>query len=632
MDASAQTPLISEDVLVSAARRLKEVVVGIDLGTTFSLAAYMEGGRPQVVRDEKGDALVPSVVSFTESGKVLVGWEARARSLLDPQNTIYSVKRLIGRGRDDLQRELSLLPYAIENAERKLVRIRIRENRLTPQEVSAMILKEVKRRAERALEGPITRAVITVPAYFDDAQRQATRDAGRIAGLDVLRIINEPTAASLAYGLDQKKNKGIVAVYDLGGGTFDISVLRLAGGVFQVLSTLGDTFLGGDDFDRRLMDLAAREIREKHGLDVLEHPRLLQALRDTAEKAKIILSKETSAPMVLQSEDPPIDYARTLTRTEMEGRIGDLVQRTLDFCCTAVHDAGLTMGRIDEVVLVGGSTRIPLVRRRVEEVFGRPPHTDLNPDEVVALGAAVQAQILSGGFQDMMVLDVTPLSLGIETFGGAMSKLILRNTPIPCRKSESFTTFVEGQTSVDIHVLQGEREMARDCRSLGKWKLRGIPPMAAGMPRLSVTFTLDANGVLTVNAREERSGQELNVEVAPSSGLTPEEVERLVKESIDHAREDVRTRQKVELRNEVDSIRRHTERALSQAGERCPAELRRSIESGLRTLTASAESDADLHELEQAIDRFNEISLPLARLLMDEVAQATLKDKKLSEI
>ena len=622
--------VIAPDVLISSAKRLKEAVIGVDLGTTFSLAAWVDRDHPEVVRDEDGRALVPSVVSFTENDDVIVGWEARARSLVDPENTVYSVKRLIGRGQDDLKKEMGLLPYRIEDAERKLVRIKIRESQLTPQEISAAILKEVKERAERALKREIVKAVITVPAYFDDTQRQATRDAGTIAGLDVLRIINEPTAAALAYGLDRRK-KGLIAVYDFGGGTFDISILRLANGVFQVLSTLGDTFLGGDDFDRALMDLAAAEIEEASGVRPNESPRLLQALRDAAEKAKRELTDSESTTLTLKSEDPAIDYSRETTLDDFNSRIEDLVDKTIEFSRTALYDARLDVAKIDEVVLVGGSTRVPLVRQKVEQFFGRKPHTELNPDEVVALGAAVQAQILSGGFQEMMVLDVTPLSLGIETFGGAVSKLIMRNSTIPCRASEQFTTFVDGQTSVDIHVLQGERELAGDCRSLGKWKLAGIPALPAGAPKITVTFMIDANGVLKVNAKEERSGQELSIDVTPSSGLTEDEVARMVKESIDHALDDVQARQLIDLRNELDSLKRSSEKALKQAGERCPADLRAGVATGIESLSAAADLE-DIHAIQKVIDDFNEVSQPLARLLMDEAADFALKDKKLVDV
>lgn len=618
--------VVSIESLTSAAKAHKEAVVGIDLGTTFSLAAWVDGEVPKVIRDENGQVLVPSVVSFTDDNDVIVGWPARERGLLDPEHTVFSVKRLIGRGREDLARELGLLPYQVEDAERKLVRIKIRENRLTPQEVSAEILKDVKARAEKVLNRKVTKAVITVPAYFDDTQRQATRDAGRIAGLDVLRIINEPTAAALAYGLDSKK-KGIIAVYDLGGGTFDISILRIAKGVFQVLSTLGDTFLGGDDFDRTLMDLASTELKETHPEELIKSPVVLQALKQAAEKTKQELSSFETATLQIQLDDPKISYVRQISRAEFNELIGPLVERTIEFCKTAISDARLTPERIEDIVMVGGSTRVPLVSNKVEEFFGKPLHTDLNPDEVVALGAAVQARILSGGFKEMMVLDVTPLSLGIETFGGGMSKLIMRNSSIPTRASEQFTTYVDGQTSVDIHVLQGERELAEDCRSLGKWKLTDIPAMPANAPKITVTFILDANGVLKVDASEERSGKELSIEVQPSSGLTEEEVERMVRESIEHAKSDVENRQRIDLRNEIDSIGRATVKALEQTRDDCPEALRSTVEKALIDLLAAAELE-DIHQIQQAIDDFNEASEPLAKLQMDAVAKTVLREEQ----
>ena len=623
--------VISENLLEESAKLLKEAVVGIDLGTSFSVAAVMDGDQPKVISNDEGEALVPSVVSFTEDDEIIVGREARARSLADPEHTVYSVKRLIGKSQDELKQVLGMLPYQVEDAERKLVRIKIREKQLTPQEISSMILKEVKSRAEKVLSKKVTRAVITVPAYFDDAQRQATRDAGRIAGLDVLRIINEPTAASLAYGLDQKK-KGIVAIFDLGGGTFDISILRIADGIFQVLNTLGDTFLGGDDFDRQLIDLAAEDIKEQNGFDPRQNPLLLQALRDVAESTKIALTDQDSAVLSLKLDDPAIDYQRTVTRSEFESMIGELVQKTLDYCKTAVSEASLKFDRIEDVVMVGGSTRVPLVRRKVEELFGRKPHTDLNPDEVVALGAAIQAKILSGGFKEMMVLDVTPLSLGIETFGGSMSKLIMRNSSIPCRESEQFSTFADSQTSVDIHILQGEREMAEDCRSLGKWKLTGIPPMSAGVPKIVVTFTLDANGVLKVNAKEERSGQELDLYVTPSTGLTEQAVERMVLESVEHAKEDVLERQLIEARNEAESIRIHTLKAFEQADSECSPEMKEKIETALKEMLETVQDASDVHQAMDAIDQFNEISEPLAQVIMDGVVQSELGGKKMSEL
>src|SRR3954471_24010448 len=471
-------------------------VVGIDLGTTFSLAAYVRDGRPVVVRDESGNALVPSVISFHPDGTVLVGSAARDRALSDPEHTIFSVKRLMGRTLADLKQELKLIPHQITERDagggRKVLTVRIGDREHTPEELSAMILREVRKRA-----GDPTRAVITVPAYFDDSQRQATRDAGRIAGLDVLRIVNEPTAAALAYGLDRKEG-GTVAVYDLGGGTFDCSILKISDGVFRVLSTNGDTYLGGDDFDRALMEVAAREMGVD--LDAKKDPQLLQALRDQAERVKIALSSGESAEFVLGT------YRRTVTRAEFEALITPLIDRSIARARSAMKDAELRADQIDEVVLVGGSTRIPYVRRRVGEFFGRTPHTELNPDEVVALGAALQADILTGGRRHMLLLDVVPLSLGIETLGGVVDKVIHRNTTVPARATTRYTNPADGQTAILLSIYQGERELTKDCRFLGTFKLSSIPPMPAQFAQVDVTFLVNHDGILTVSAKELRSG------------------------------------------------------------------------------------------------------------------------------
>jgi Fe-S protein assembly chaperone HscA len=601
-------------------------VVGIDLGTTFSLAAYMDKGRPVVVRDETGVALVPSVVSFHDDGSVLVGSEARKRCLSDPDHTAYSVKRLMGRTLADLRKELPLIPYQVTEREReggrKVLMVRLGGREHTPEELSALILQEVRRRA-----GNPSKAVITVPAYFDDSQRQATRDAGRIAGLDVLRIVNEPTAAALAYGLDRNRT-GTVAVYDLGGGTFDCSVLSIRDGVFKVLSTNGDTLLGGDDFDRALMGVASREI----GVDLsARDPELLQHLRDQAERTKIALSSAETADFVLDLPERGIRYRRTFTRAELEALLAPFIDRTLDKCRSGLRDAELKPQQVNDVVLVGGSTRIPYVRRRVEEFFGRRPHTDLNPDEVVAMGAAVQADILTGGRRHMLLLDVVPLSLGIETLGGAVSKLIHRNSTIPARATERFTTFVDSQTAVEINIYQGERELAKDCRSLGRFKLGGIPPMPAQLPQVDVTFLVDANGLLTVSAREQRSGQEATVTVQPSHGLSQDEVERLVLDSVAHAREDFHARRFIELRNKADGDLRHTEKGLAASNVQLTPEQRQRIEiAAARTRTAMQGSDGDA--LQQALDELNAATLPLAEQLMNAVVKSTLAGKAAGEL
>jgi Fe-S protein assembly chaperone HscA len=588
-------------------------VVGIDLGTTFSLAAYVENGRPVAVRDDRGVALIPSAISFHDDGTVLVGTAARERALSDPEHTIFSVKRFMGRTLADLQQELKLIPHQIVEREmeggRKVLRVNIAGHEHTPEELSAMILREVRKRA-----GNPTKAVITVPAYFDDSQRQATRDAGRIAGLDVLRIVNEPTAAALAYGLD-RKNAGTVVVYDLGGGTFDCSILKLSDGVFKVLATNGDTYLGGDDFDRALMEVAAREM----GLDLSEkNPELLQKLRDAAERTKIALSTADSAEFVIDSR-----YRRTFTRSELESLITPLVERSIAKCRSALRDAGLTVQQIDEVVLVGGSTRAPLVRRRVAEFFGRTPHTELNPDEVVALGAAVQADILAGGRRDLLLLDVVPLSLGIETLGGVVDKVIHRNTAIPCRATTRYTTFVDNQTAILINIYQGERELTKDCRLLGTFKLSGIPPMPAQFAQVDVAFLVDQNGLLTVSAKEQRSGAQAQVTVQPAHGLTGDEVEAMVQSSIAHAQDDFTARRLIELKNKAEADLRHTAKAMAQAGARLDEPQRVAIAAAESALRA-AMAGTDLPALQRAIDAFAAATNPLATILMNEVVRQSL--------
>ncbi len=592
--------------------------VGIDLGTTFSLAARVVDGRPVVVRDAAGAALVPSCVSFHDDGTVLVGSAARERALSDPDHTIFSVKRLMGRTLAELEREVKLIPHQIVEREmdggRKVLRVNVAGREHTPEELSALILKEVRRRA-----GNPTRAVVTVPAYFDDAQRQATRDAGRIAGLDVLRIVNEPTAAALAYGLD-RTGAGTVAVYDLGGGTFDCSVLTLADGVFKVLSTNGDTFLGGDDFDRELMSVAAREM----GVDLATRDsELLQHLRDAAERTKISLSEGETAEMRVALPARSVDYRRTVTRAEFEALIAPHVERSLAKCKAALKDAGLTTSQVDEVVLVGGSTRIPLVRRRVAEFYGRTPHTDLNPDEVVALGAAVQADILTSGRRDVLLLDVVPLSLGIETLGGVVDKLVHRNTTVPCRATTRYTTAADNQTAVLLNIFQGERELTRDCRPLGTFKLAGIPPMPAQFAQVDVTFLVDQNGQLTVSAKELRSGVQAQVTVQPAHGLTPGEVDALVSASIENAGDDFAARRFIELSNKAAADLRHTDKGLAQAGDALSEDQRAAVEhaaDGLRAAMAGKSLDA----LQAALNGFTAAVNPLAQVMMSAVLTGAL--------
>jgi molecular chaperone DnaK len=615
-------------------------VVGIDLGTTFSLIAYMDPqtGAPKCIPGPYGSNLCPSVVSVDLDGKIIVGEPARDRLLTQPDRTIYSVKRLMGRGVADVQDELKLFPFRIDPDSRNVIRVRLGDKLFTPPEISAFILRELKSWAETYFGEPVERAVITVPAYFNDAQRQATKDAGRLAGLEVLRLVNEPTAAALAYGLHKQK-RGRVAVYDFGGGTFDISVLKLIstdeGEIYQVLSTNGDTHLGGDDIDNRMMDLARREIHAKFGIELDRRGELVQELRKVLIRAKHELSSATKTTVQYPLGVAGV-YKREITCTEFEELIRPIIARTMQPVKLALADAKLTPKEIDEVVLVGGSTRIPLVRKTVGEYFERPPHCELDPDEVVALGAAVQADILETGVKTMLLLDVTPLSLGMETMGGVVAKIIPRNSTIPASAQELFTTGVENQTGIDVHVLQGERELARDCRSLARFQLK-VPPGPAGLARIEVKFLIDANGILQVAARDLRSGQQHTIEVQPSYGLNDEEVERMLEESIEFAEQDFAERQLIEARTEADAILHATEKTLAEpraagiAASELSADERRAITESVAQLK-SAVASTDYKLVRQRIDELNQATMRLAEIIMNSALQTALEGKRLEEV
>src|SRR2546422_668587 len=609
-------------------RKAMSRIVGIDLGTTNSLVGYVDEttGLPRVIPDAEGRVLLPSVVSFTREG-VLVGEAAKRLLVRRPATTIYSVKRLMGRGYEDIKEELCYLPFKVVPCD-GIVKIQVEDREVTPPQVSAIVLKSLKERAEQHFGEPIEKAVITVPAYFNDSQRQATKDAGRIAGLDVVRIVNEPTAASLAYGLHRLK-EGVIAVYDLGGGTFDISILRVKDGVFEVLATNGNTHLGGDDFDRAIVVWLLDDILSKHGVYLGRDSEAMQELRLAAEAAKVRLSTEERTTLTIPFEG--FTYHREITRAELEGLIGKLVDSTLGPCRMALADTGLALSDIDEVVLVGGSTRVPLLRRRVQELFGKTPHSQLNPDEVVALGAAVQAHILAGGLTSMLLPDLTPPSLGIETLRGIAGALSPRNTTIPPSARELFTTSVDGQRVVDMHVVQGERELAKDCRSLARFELSGIDPMPAGMPKIEVVFLIDANGILNVTATELRSQKAAAIEVKPTYGLSEADVERMVEDSFTYAEADVEARLLIETRNEADTVITHVERALAQGSHLVAADERRAIVEALDALRRARDgSDRDL--IREATTAMNHATEHLAEIMMDAALKGALASRRADEI
>jgi len=582
-------------------------IIGIDLGTTNSVVAVMEGGEPVVITNPEGSRITPSVVGFTKSGERLVGQVAKRQAVTNPENTVFSIKRFMGRKFDEVSEEMKMVPYSVERASNGDVRVKAGGKDYPPPEVSAMILQKLKQAAEEYLGQPVTKAVITVPAYFNDAQRQATKDAGQIAGLEVARIVNEPTAAALAYGLDKKKDETI-AVYDFGGGTFDISILEVGEGVVEVKATNGDTHLGGDNLDQRVIEWIIAEFKKDEGIDLGRDRMALQRLKEAAEKAKMELSTvvetEINLPFITADATGPKHMVKKLTRARFEQLVADLLERTIGPTKQALADAGVDPSKIDEVVLVGGSTRIPRVQQIVKDLFGKEPHKGVNPDEVVAIGAAVQAGVLAGEVKDLLLLDVTPLSLGIETLGGVMTTLIQRNTTIPSKKSETFSTAADNQTSVEVHVLQGERPMARDNRTLGKFHLSGLPPAPRGVPQVEVTFDIDANGIVNVTATDKATGKEQKITITASSGLNKDEVDRMMREAESHAEEDRKRKEEIETRNQADQAAYAAERMVKDAGDKLSASDRAPIESAIEELKKAIEKN-DVEDMKRKLEALN---------------------------